>query len=432
MSEVRKSGPADLISTVAIASLACVVALLLAVSPWLLRGRGIDEFESVDLIFYHQVATQLSMGLVPYRDFDFQYPIGSLPQIFFPVLAGASFRVYRFAYFTEMLVVNSILVLALACHVDRREGRAEARRRLAWYVVCFLFLGRLVVSRLDVLPTLLLYLAALSWTARRPILWGSLAALGGLVKVFPALVAIPASLGEFSRLRSSRLRGTLAFSLCFVLGLALWYAISPSGMMSSIQFHTGRSFEIESVYSGLIMLAGPLWGARSSAEHGHSSVELVSDLSPPLLRASLYIQFVSLCLSLFPLSRSDSNRTLRCCCALTLAFMVTSRVLSPQYLIWILPLILSVGGSLGRRVRPLFVLICALSFALYPVFFYRWLFPPRLPGILLVNLRNMLLIGLWLLMIFGEAKEGAEIANQQHGTQQHDVGLSERPGASLG
>jgi hypothetical protein len=60
-----------------------------------------------------------------------------------------------------------------------------------------------------------------------------------------------------------------------------------------------------------------------------------------------------------------------------------------------------VGGSLGRRVRPLYVLACALTFLIYPVFFYRGLVPPRLPGILLVNARNLLLIGLWLLMCFG-------------------------------
>jgi len=386
-----------------LASIACVLALFLALGPWVLTGQSIEEFRNVDELYY-VVATQLAQGLVPYRDFDFQYPIGSLPQVFFPILAGPSVRAYRLAYIAEMLVINALSVLALAWHVDRQEGRAEARRRLIWYVVCFLFLGRLVVSRLDMFPTLLLYLAALSWTARRPILWGTLAALGGLVKVFPALVALPGSLGELSRPRSSRLRGTLAFSLWFVMGLALWYLLGGSGMVNSIRYHTERSFEIESVYAGLIMLTSRLRGIPFSTQLAHQASELVSDLSPALLRASRYIQFAILVLSLFPITRSDSNSGLRCCCALTLAFMVTSPVLSPQFLIWILPLVLSVGGSLGRPIRPLYVLICALTFMLYPVFFDRWLVSPRLLGILLLNLRNTLLIGLWLLMTFGSPK----------------------------
>ncbi|HMF38184.1 MAG TPA: hypothetical protein VKF17_16180 [Isosphaeraceae bacterium] len=393
-------GYAGVVGMAGIASAACVVLLLVATGPWLLTGRSIEEFGTVDRL-YHSVATRMARGLVPYRDFELEYPVGCLPQLFLPILAGTSVRVYRLAYIAEMLVINALLLLALTWHVDRRAGRLEARRRLIWYLVSFLFLGRLIISRIDVITALLMYVAALSWAARKPILWGSLAALGGLVKIVPALVVLPASLGELARPRSTRLVGTITFAVCSAVGVSLWYLLGHSGMVNAIRYHAERVLEIESVAAGLLMLLGRLGGEPFGVQWGHGCYEVVSSLSPALLAASRYIQLALLGISLIPLARSGSDRGLQCCGALTLAFIVTAPVLSPQYLVWVLPLILSVGGSLGRRGRPLYVLACALTFLIYPVFFYRSLVPPRLPGILLLNARNLLLIGLWLLMCFG-------------------------------
>ena len=264
-------------------------------------------------------------------------------------------------------------------------------------------------------PALLMYLAALSWAARKPILWGSLAALGGLVKVVPALVVLPALLGELARPRSTRLVGTITFAVCSAVGVSLWYLLGHSGMVSAIRYHTERVLEIESVYAGLLMLVGRMGGEPFGVQWGHGSHEVVSSLSPTILGASRYIQLALLGISLIPLARSGIDRCLQCCGALTLAFIVTAPVLSPQYLVWVLPLILSVGGSLGRCVRPLYVLTCALTFLIYPALFYRSLVPPRLPGILLLNARNLLLVGLWLLMCFGIT--GTEGGERRGGTQ---------------
>jgi len=111
-----------------LAGIACVLALLLALGPWVLTGQSIEEFGTVDTLYY-VVAAQLAQGLVPYRDFDFEYPIGSLPQLFFPILAGPSVWDYRLAYIAEMLMINALLVLALAWQVDRHEGPTITCRR---------------------------------------------------------------------------------------------------------------------------------------------------------------------------------------------------------------------------------------------------------------------------------------------------------------
>ena len=113
-----------------------------------------------------------------------------------PIVAGRGVSAYRTAYIAEMLLVNALLVLVLARQVERREGRAAVPRRLAWYLLCYLFLCRLIVSRLDVVPALLAFLAAAGWFGGRPIRGGVLAAIGGLVKVVPALAVLPAGIRE--------------------------------------------------------------------------------------------------------------------------------------------------------------------------------------------------------------------------------------------
>src|SRR4051812_8181460 len=71
----------------AAAALACVPLLFLALAPSVLTGRMLVEFETIDDLYY-SVADRVSRGQVPYRDFLLEYPIGCLPQLVLPILAG--------------------------------------------------------------------------------------------------------------------------------------------------------------------------------------------------------------------------------------------------------------------------------------------------------------------------------------------------------
>ena len=380
--------------------LACGPLLLLALGPWLLTGREIVEFDTVDVL-YRDVADRVGRGQVPYRDFPLEYPIGSLPQILLPRLAGGGVSAYRTAYVAEMLLANALLLLAVAGFVERSEGREAVPRRLAWYLVCYLFLCRLMAGRLDVVPALLAFVSAAAWSGDRPIRGGTLAALGALVKVFPALAVLPAGLAERSVDGGSRPRGLIAFAVVLAPGLAAWAVLGGPGMLDSILFHAERGLEIESVGAGLLMLAGRLTGASMAVETAHGSIELDSPWSPTAVAASRYLSCLALALTLLPFARSDRRSGVRCTGALLVAVMATAPVLSPQFLIWILPFAMAAEGLLGRRIRPLFALSCALTFLIYPVLFVPALLPMRIAAILVLNLRNALLIALWGLMAFG-------------------------------
>jgi hypothetical protein len=382
--------------------LACAPLLVLVLGPWLPAGRMVLEFDTVDVL-YRDVADRVARGQAPYRDFPLEYPIGCLPQILLPRLAGGDVVAYRAGYVAEMLLANALLVLVLAREVERREGPAAIPRRLAWYLVCYLFLCRLIVSRLDVVPALLAFLAAVEWSGGRPIRGGVLAAVGGLVKLFPVLAVLPAVLRELARERDPR--GLLAFAGVFATGLVAWGVVGGFGMLDSILFHAERSLEIESTAAGLLMLAGRLNGMTMAVDTAHGSAELDCNWSPAAVASSRYVQVAALVVTLLPFVRSDRRSCVQCTGALLLAIIATAPVLSPQFLIWVLPFVPAMGGSLGRRVRPLFALACAVTFLIYPVLFQGALLPLRMPAILLLNLRNALVIALWALMAFGTADD---------------------------
>jgi len=231
------------------------------------------------------------------------------------------------------------------------------------------------------------------------------AAVGGLVKLFPALAVLPAVLRELARERDPR--GLLAFAGVFAIGLVAWGVVGGFGMLDSILFHAERGLEIESVGAGLLMLAGRLNGMAMAVDTAHGSAELDCDWSPAAVAASRYVQMAALALTLLQFARSNRRSCVQCTGALLLAFIATAPVLSPQFLIWVLPFVPAMGGSLGRRVRPLFALACALTFLIYPVLFQGALLPMRMPAILVLNLRNALVIALWALMAFGAVEERA-------------------------
>ena len=84
---------------------------------------------------------------------------------------------------------------------------------------------------------------------------------------------------------------------------------------------------------------------------------------------------------------------------LLLAFILTNKVFSPQYLLWLGPLFALAYGFRPRLAPAVLALLLAsaLTQAIFPVF-YRQLKELRAPLIVLLNLRNLILVALlaWL------------------------------------
>ena len=101
---------------------------------------------------------------------------------------------------------------------------------------------------------------------------------------------------------------------------------------------------------------------------------------------------------------------LRDATAALVAFIAFGKVLSPQYLIWLLRFVAALPEQYGRRARVLVLACCALTTLLYPWWLGR-LVRQNSDAVLALNLRNTLLVGLSVLLL-ASTREGTRPPGQ--------------------
>jgi hypothetical protein len=366
---------------------------------------------------YYDYASQAMAGQVPYRDFLVEYPILTFPLFLVPRLLASDFASYCIAFGAEMLLFDIAAIVLLARHVAETEGRPRVAGRLAWYTVYCASLAPLVVGRFELAPMVLAFAAARWWFSERNVLGGLTAGLGALLKVFPGLVAAPALVWEAARLRASRARGTLAFVLTMTVGSAAWFALGGANVLESFRYHAARGLGIETVYAGVVLAWGKLTGTDIPWVIEHKAVHLVPEWGAGLAALASPIQAAALLFVLVQFARSGLADGVRFSGAAILASLVTAKVLSPQYLVWLFPFVVVCGGWTGLRTRWLFLLVCVTTSLIYPGPAFAQILDHQGTAIFLLNLRNVLLLALLALLLFGPGADTFEQSRSSAVTQ---------------
>jgi hypothetical protein len=351
---------------------------------------------------------------------------------------------YAVAYRAGMACLDAGLFVFLIRLVRRffpHESGREHRQRLWVYLLTTVALWYLLFDRLDLVLALLVLLSLTLLLGRFHFGWSfALLALAIHFKLVPLVltpVFLVGSLPAGERLARSRLRllaalaGRAAF-LAFLIGLILlpFYVVDGSQCFEFLAYHQTRGLEFESLYSSLLLLLQP-WTGPVEVSYSFKSVTLQSALAPWLIRAAPWVAAGLLATAAvvvvahFSLllarsggaedrnsSLAQSSPPLVICYALLLLmlFIATNKVFSPQYLLWLAPLIVLVpfGGRARATFLWAFLLTCVLSTVLFPFLFFsdmvaegpplpvaRWKFnvpSARLTAVLV--LRNTLFVGL--------------------------------------
>jgi hypothetical protein len=351
-----------------------------------------------DVPKYYQQASNAFAGQIPYRQSPVEYPLLALPFVFLPRLFVSTQRAFVLLFAAEMLLANAIIVWSVAREIENGPSPARLGGRLVWLTACFVCVAPFVIGRFDAIPALVAFLGASWWYGRRPILGGLAAGLGTLVKIVPGAVAIPGLMSETFRERPWRGRGSLAFVGSLVVATAVWFTIGGRGMWDAVRYHSGRGIEIGSVYSGVLYFAARLDGSQVRTSFDHESTNLSGGWSRQAAALALPIQACVLGLVGWRFWRSGMREPMRFGGAAVLAFAATGKVLSPQYLIWVIPFAAICEGSAGRLVRIGFLFASLTTMLLYPWSFAGLCHLETGPFVLL-NLRNGLLLGtlgIWL------------------------------------
>ncbi|NGN68423.1 DUF2029 domain-containing protein [Streptomyces sp. A7024] len=335
-----------------------VVLLLLAFK--VISISDLDVTSDVHVI-YQGWYDVLRTGAFPVDDVSWQYPPAAALAILSPALLP--FLDYAHAFFVLACVADAI-AFALFLRAGTREGRSLAG---VWvWIAGVALLGPTAYARYDLMVTALA-VGALLTLGRHPRAGGALAAVGAMVKVWPALLLLGTPRGRDTR----RSWGTAVVTAGAV---AAAFAVAMPGGFTFLTAQKDRGTEVESLGALVFHIARHHgWEGRVALNYGSMEflgpgVTTVSNIALALsIAAMLWLVLWRLRAREFtPTTLTDAGF------AALLLFTTTSRVISPQYMIWLVGLAavaLTLNAAHQAVPAGLVLAATALTLVEFPLYF---------------------------------------------------------------
>lgn len=315
----------------ALALLAAGWALTLWVTPW--SNERVN-----DLFVYRTYAEPVLAGGLPYRDVFSEYPPLASPAIVLPGLVGTGADAFRLAFAGWTLLLAAAVVL-LCGALAARAGGSRARAMFAAALMPVL-LGALARTHFDLAPVALTLGALWLLCAGRSRTGMAVLGLGAMTKFFPLLVAPVALAWLVGRgNRREALQGAAALAAVVVALGGAAAAASPAGALEALRYHVDRPVQIESTPALALLALDEVGLGDAVSVSSHRSDGLVHEadwlVSGGL--AAILVGVVAV-LTVVAARRPDPRSLVLASLAAVVAFVVLGKVLSPQFMIWIVPL----------------------------------------------------------------------------------------------
>jgi hypothetical protein len=388
---------------------AVLVALslsLFAVCWGVLHAGFYRRDQIVDTPVYQRYGDAIAHGQVPYRDFGLEYPPGALPAFALPALGHAGkddFTAFRRTFEALMWACGAGILIATA--VSARAlgfGTARTAAALAFPAAAPLALGSVMLSRFDLWPTAVTSAALAALLTRRYRLGHGLLGLGVAIKVYP-VVLLPIALVHVWRERGRRAAlaclgvAAAVVAVCF----APFLAVGPGGVWDSVVRQTTRPLQIESLGSAALLALHHVGGLTLHWASSHGSQNLVGGGPDAIGALQTVIQVGALVAVWWLFARGPGGRDelVRASVAALVAFVAFGKVLSPQFLIWLLPLVPLVRGRRGLAASVLLAVALVLTQLWFPFRYWRLVFSFDPAASWLVLVRDLVLLALFALLV---------------------------------
>ena len=338
-----------------------------------------------DLYLYRSITGLLRDGLWPYHDFAFEYPPVAAAAIGLGGLFGTGELAYARTFAVEML----LCLLALQWCAARLGGR-----RAAWAVaIAPLLLGAMVRTHYDLLPAALVALALLLLVRDRTTAAFAVLGLGTVTKLFPALLVPIAAAWLLGR--GERAKVVPALAAFAVVVVAVSAPFVGAGYVEQVRFHLERPVQIESTPATVLFALGEsdVTGTPDRPDRFKSN-GLDGGFAPEV--AALFTVLLALTLvgiAVLALGGGDHRRLVLLSLAAVVAFIALGKVLSPQFMIWLLPFAAVLWGWRERAIPLLCAAAAVLTLLEFPGRYFDLVAEDN--GVVaLVGLRNAVLLAL--------------------------------------
>ncbi|MFF9084993.1 glycosyltransferase 87 family protein [Streptomyces sp. NPDC014991] len=317
------------------------VLLLFVFQVYAFPGPDVTSDVSVIYRGWYEV---LRHGTFPLDDVTWQYPPAAALAVLSP--AVLPFLSYPHAFFLLAFLADAAVLAALLV-VGGRPGRSP---RGAWvWVAGVPLLGPTVYARYDVMVTAVAVAALLAGT-RYPRVLGALTAFGALLKVWPVL------------LLAGAVRRAWRTAAVTAAGLAALFAVSMPGAFAFLTFQRERGTEVESL-GALVFHVARHFGWQGQVLLNYGSIEFLGPYVDRVSTAALGLTVAAfgwLLLWRLRAGRFPAHVLAEAALTAVLLFTVTSRVISPQYLVWLIGLAaVCLSHRAGRMTAPALLVLLA-------------------------------------------------------------------------
>jgi hypothetical protein len=392
------------------AVVAAGLAIALFVGAWAALHRGFYRHRQIiDTPIYQRYGDAMADGQVPYRDFGLEYPPAALPVFVIPSLLrsqNGDLAEYRNGFEAEMLVCGALALLFMLSVLLRLEaGPVRLTLALGVAAAAPLLLGSVVLSRFDLWPAALTVGALAALTAGRDRLGLGVLGLAFAAKLYPAAL-LPLAVMWVWRRRGRR-EAVVCAGIFAAVALACFLpflVLAPHGVWDALTRQTSRPLQIETLGAGFLLVAHQVAGVGVTMRSSHGSQNLAG-AGPDALAA---LQTVAQLLALvavwvwFARGPADRERLVRASAAAVCAFIAFGKVLSPQFLIWLIPLVLLVRGRRGLAAGSLLAVALVLTQLWFPFRYWDLVLHFRALPSWLVLLRDLTLVTLLAVLMWPE------------------------------
>jgi hypothetical protein len=302
--------------------------------------------------------------------------------------------------FEALMLVCGALGAALVGLLLVRQGAPPAR--VAWRSLLAglapLLLGPVVLSRFDLWPAFLTLAAVAALAESRDRLGFALLGLAVAAKIYP-VVLVPLAVVHVCRRRGRREAGIcigLAAATVLVLTVPL-LLVAPHGLWSSLSGQASRPLQLESLGASFLLIAHRAFGLGVTVVFSHGSNN-VAGQGANLLAAGQTLLGIAAVVSLwiaYGRGPQTSGRLIRYSAACVCAFIAFGKVLSPQFLLWLVALVLLVPGRRGDIAAALLAVAMVVTQLWFPSHYISLAYNLDPRASWLVFARDLLLVALF-------------------------------------
>ena len=389
----------------AVAVAAMVVGLFVAGA----EGRpGIS-----DTGVYRLYGERIAGGDLPYRDFVVEYPPGALVPFVLPALVSSTPVGYDAAILALMvfaLAASSVLIVLSLEALRASTGRVAVS--VGVFLVGTALLGPFVLTRFDLYAAAVTLAAICAILHRRKHLGPALLGVAIATKIYPA-VLLPLLVTRTWRRdgRAAALRG-LGLTVGTVLVIYLpFLVVAPEGVVRSVWRQVGRPLQIESLGSGVLLAFHHAFGMPLAWASGAGSQNLTGTVAAVASAVTTLVGLAALALVWTRFARGDTESAARFAqygAAAIVAFVAFGKVASPQFLIWLLAVVVLVPGRRGVGAGGLLLAACALTRLWFPRTYWDLVkqFDPTASWLVLA--RDLVLVAVFVVLIVRFRARGHE------------------------